>query len=105
MAKPVDVVEVLRREIENAGCLGPKASDARAKRLRQVEDAVAELIAACEARDAARIASLADTRARLEARRAGLPEPDSRAAWAAARDADDRYFAALAACKPEASHG
>lgn len=46
MADNVNVLDVLRKEIEHAGCLGPKASDARAKRLEKVEALIAELIAA-----------------------------------------------------------
>ena len=57
MAEPIDVLAVLRKEIEHAGCLGPRASDARAKRLTKVADAVAELLAADEELDDARIAA------------------------------------------------
>lgn len=92
MTKPADVVAVLRREIDNAGCLGPKASDARAKRLRQVEAAVAELIAANVEYDAA------DHAARVAARIAPTRE------WTEAMDRRNaailRRAAALAACKP-----
>lgn len=51
--KTEGVLAVLRKEIEHAGCLGPRASDARAKRLTKVADAVAELLAADEEYDAA----------------------------------------------------
>lgn len=85
MAKALDVVAVLRREIENAGRLGPRASDARAKRLRQVEGAVAELIAAAE-RGQALVES--------GAIRARQSEQDDVSEWA------DMLDAALAACKP-----
>lgn len=54
MADKTDgVLAVLRKEIEHAGCLGPRASDARAKRLTKVADAVAELLAADEEYDKA----------------------------------------------------
>ena len=55
--KTEGVLAVLRKEIEHAGCLGPRASDARAKRLTKVADAVAELLAADEELDDARIAA------------------------------------------------
>lgn len=44
----VDVRVILRKEVEHAGCLGPRASDARAKRLQQVLAAVDELIEAAK---------------------------------------------------------
>lgn len=48
MSTSVDVLSVLQNEIDHAGCLGPRASDARAKRLGSVRAAVAELIEAVD---------------------------------------------------------
>lgn len=62
-------------------------------------DRIAELIAACEARDMARSAALAATKAKLVARRNGCPLDGDRDTYAVAAVADDRYFAALAACR------
>jgi hypothetical protein len=99
MTAPADVLAVLRNRVAEVESKWghPEGADLHG---REAIDAVAELIAACHERDASREASLAATKARLEARRAGLPEPDSRAAYLAASDADERYFSALAACKP-----
>jgi len=58
--KPMSAEEVLaslHKEIEHAGCLGPKASEARANRLRKVEAAVAAM-AEREAALAARVTQL-----------------------------------------------
>lgn len=48
MSAPVDVLAVLQNEIDHAGCLGPRASEARARRLESVRDAVADIIDALE---------------------------------------------------------
>jgi hypothetical protein len=86
--------------IAKAASVGVTGNGPRIERAELALEALAELIAACHERDASREASLAATRAKLEARRAGLPEPDSRAAYLAASAADERYFSALSACKP-----
>jgi hypothetical protein len=44
MSAPIDVLAVLQNEIDHAGRLDPRASDARAKRLGSVRAAVSELI-------------------------------------------------------------
>ncbi len=49
MSAPVDVLAVLQNEIDHAGCLGPRASEARARRLESVRAAVVELIEAAAA--------------------------------------------------------
>lgn len=48
MSPPVDVLAVLQNEIDHAGCLGPRASEARARRLESVLAAVAGLIEALD---------------------------------------------------------
>lgn len=48
MSAPVDVLAVLQNEIDHAGCLGPRASEARARRLESVRAAVAGLIEALD---------------------------------------------------------
>lgn len=48
MSAPVDVLAVLQNEIDHAGCLGPRASEARARRLESVLAAVAGLIEALD---------------------------------------------------------
>jgi len=91
---PADVLAAMKAAEDRLFAAIPNAGEVFA--LATARAAVAELITACHERDASRDASLAATKAKLEARRAGLPEPDSRAAYSAASDADDKYFAALA---------
>jgi hypothetical protein len=45
-AQGVDVLAVLKKEADYSACLGPRAAEARTKRLLQVRAAVAELVEA-----------------------------------------------------------
>ncbi|WP_433897373.1 hypothetical protein [Stenotrophomonas geniculata] len=75
MSRAIDVQQMLQNEIELAHCKGPRAGDARARRLQQIAILFRELRAAAHASLVAR--DLADQLA-----------------------ADDRLRAALVACEP-----
>jgi hypothetical protein len=91
MSAPVDFDMTMSQAIFDL-----EASGIDTDPMEGLRDAVAELVEACRARDAAGDAHRSAMRAKLIARQAGLPEPDISDASRAHLAAEDRYMAALA---------